>query len=60
MTFRIKITPKPVLDFAATVLFENGRPEPAYHKGNGYACKLWFDERNAIADHLMREGFFMP
>ncbi|PBB41766.1 hypothetical protein CK222_21665 [Mesorhizobium sp. WSM3866] len=57
---RIKITPKPLLDFATTVMADNGKPEPAYHQANGWVCKVWFDERNAIANHIMREGIFLP
>ncbi|RWF33751.1 hypothetical protein [Mesorhizobium sp.] len=56
--FRIKITPKRVLDMATVMMAESDLPEPAYHRRNAWACKLWFDERNALADSLMRKGIF--
>lgn len=54
--FRLKITPPDILSFSSAVMVECQRPEPGYHQRNAWACKLWFDERNAIADRIMFEG----
>lgn len=55
---RIKITPPAILAMADIAMIECQRPEPSYHQRNGWACKQWFDERNAIADEIVRKGIF--
>lgn len=54
--FRLKITPPDVLNLASAVMAECQQPRPSYHQANGWACKLWFDESNALADRIMFES----
>ncbi|RWX70451.1 hypothetical protein EN780_03385 [Mesorhizobium sp. M4B.F.Ca.ET.089.01.1.1] len=56
--FRLKITPKRVLDLATAMMTESDLPEPAYNRPSAWVCKLWFDERNALADSIMRKQIF--
>ncbi|WP_191126163.1 hypothetical protein [Mesorhizobium sp. B2-1-2] len=51
--FRLKITSRDSLALAGAAMAECQRPEPFYCQRNAWTCKLWFDERNAIADRIM-------
>lgn len=51
---RCKITPPSVLAMADAIMFECHRPALFYCQRNAWAYKQWLDERNALADSIMR------